>query len=431
MGLTVRKQSLTALTAIEGQAEPHAQITVRNLSAAPYAPPKATDGLERTTKADASGRFSLAVPAARHGDVVRVSSGKSVINLRIGELSRDDRRVETTTQGLRLFAENGAIVVENVRKHLAVGEPGARLRLVNLRDKSKQDITLDDQGRWPYGVKLRGKLGDTFSVRVTDGKNDASLRKQWALLSARSRDAAEPAVDPEAGPTTLMQLKLGSMKNISAADPKQGALGDCWIVASLASIAHTQPDVVRRLIQKDGAEYYVSFKRFDGDAYVEERIAVKPSFYVGDAGLLYGQGAWFALIEKAYAKWVGGYGPAACGYMHELFEAIYGEAADHLAFDALGADETWTRIAAAGERPLVACSFPDQTQGLDFQDARLVPDHAYSVLEAYEKDGERFVQLRNPWGSFEPAGHGRDDGVFTLPYTEFLKFFTWAVLGPE
>jgi hypothetical protein len=363
--------------------------------------------------------------------VVRIRSGKSVLDIRLGDAARDDRRVEATTQGLRLFAENGRIVVESVRKHRAVGEPGAKLRLVNLRDKSKQDIILDSAGCWPSGVSLAGKLGDSFSVRVTDGTNNASLRKQWALLSARSRDFTEPAPDPEAGARTLRDVQIGALRTFGAEDPRQGALGDCWIVSALSSIAHVNPDVIRQLVKKDGDRYVVTFKRYDGTRYVNEKIPVTPRFYEGDAGLLYGQGPWFALIEKAYAQWVGGYGPAACGYIHEIFEAIYGEPADHLAFDALGQEEAWKRLIAARGRPTVACSFPDKTKGLDFERAGLVPDHAYSVLDAYEVDGERFIKLRNPWGSFEPTGNGPDDGVFTLPYATFLKFYTWAVVAPD
>ena len=35
----------------------------------------------------------------------------------------------------------------------------------------------------------------------------------------------------------------------------------------------------------------------------------------------------------------------------------------------------------------------------------------------------KYVQLRNPWGESEPAGDGKDDGIFYLPMDKFQKLY--------
>jgi hypothetical protein len=62
----------------------------------------------------------------------------------------------------------------------------------------------------------------------------------------------------------------------------------------------------------------------------------------------------------------------------------------------------------------------------------LVPSHEYAVLGVGEKEGQKFVVLRNPWGRLSPRtasvdGRKRvgveDDGVYALPATEFAMIF--------
>ena len=45
------------------------------------------------------------------------------------------------------------------------------------------------------------------------------------------------------------------------------------------------------------------------------------------------------------------------------------------------------------------------------------------MLGYEEKNGEKYVTLRNPWGESEPAGNGPNDGVFQLKLEEFSKLY--------
>ncbi len=53
----------------------------------------------------------------------------------------------------------------------------------------------------------------------------------------------------------------------------------------------------------------------------------------------------------------------------------------------------------------------------------LVADHAYTVLGVEDKNGQQFVNLRNPWGQKEPGHDGKDDGLFQMPIAQFLKAY--------
>jgi hypothetical protein len=50
--------------------------------------------------------------------------------------------------------------------------------------------------------------------------------------------------------------------------------------------------------------------------------------------------------------------------------------------------------------------------------------HAYTVLGTFEKDGEQWVRVRNPWGSTEPDAaldDGKNDGIFDIPVSELRE----------
>jgi hypothetical protein len=108
-----------------------------------------------------------------------------------------------------------------------------------------------------------------------------------------------------------------SPKAPTGKDTAQGAAGDCFFIASMAAVANAAPNVIADMVTFDAGRgvYSVRFHEEQG------RGAFKPVFievdgwlptaegsrndpaYAGDPG----QALWPAIIEKAYAKWKGGY----------------------------------------------------------------------------------------------------------------------------
>ncbi len=63
-------------------------------------------------------------------------------------------------------------------------------------------------------------------------------------------------------------------------------------------------------------------------------------------------------------------------------------------------------------------------------DSGVVPTHAYSVEGLSTVNGERMITLRNPWGNGEVGNDGRDDGLFTMRFSDFLRNFGGVYTTP-
>jgi len=99
-------------------------------------------------------------------------------------------------------------------------------------------------------------------------------------------------------------------------DTAQGALGDCFFIASMAAVANSAPNVIKEAIQYDpkSGKYKVRFYEDTGyemkpvwvevDAYLPTEAGNRQDpAYAGDPGAP----LWPAIMEKAYAQWKGGY----------------------------------------------------------------------------------------------------------------------------
>ena len=100
-------------------------------------------------------------------------------------------------------------------------------------------------------------------------------------------------------------------------DTAQGALGDCFFIASMAAIANASPEAIADAITYDKASGKYTVRFFEEarggsmkpvfitvDAYLPTTPGDRsdPAF-AGDPG----QPLWPAILEKAYAQWKGGY----------------------------------------------------------------------------------------------------------------------------
>lgn len=74
--------------------------------------------------------------------------------------------------------------------------------------------------------------------------------------------------------------------------------------------------------------------------------------------------------------------------------------------------------------PVTATTYgKDSEEAERYAGEKIYPWHVYTVLGVEEKDGEKFVQLRNPWGNTEPGYDGNNDGIFTLTLEKFANFY--------
>ena len=237
-------------------------------------------------------------------------------------------------------------------------------------------------------------------------------------------------------------------EGIAARDVLQGPSADCYFLSGAAAVAEVQPDLLRRAITEDGEGWYtVRFYRpfvqppelleihvsnllpiRDGTnlpAYVRS-----PDPVDGDPWEL-----WPMVLEKAYAKFKGGYD--AIGHGGDMAEALAltGYPIEVIPLNGAPPAELHARLHDLEERGafMLANTYPLATgAGTDRPDAQhqregIAPWHVYTVLSAtLDRNGAPQVLLRNPWGFFEP-GQEQGNGFFQFPFDQFVARYRTVV----
>ncbi len=416
--------------------------------------------------AGADGAFAGAF-AMRPGDVVRMrvrADGKDSawISFKANGLGADTTNATVAMYRLGLFVGNGAVRLENINPSRPLSEPGAILRFVNERTGEHRDFTMNDEGTFAQPGTLPGRDGDRFSVRVTDGTNDAALAQVVGAIqvgkpqgATDGTDLPDPKLhndelDAEGQPRYHLVRYTGPLfdEQPGIEDVRQGAIGDCYLPSSVAAAVHVDPGLIQRMMKQNAdGTYTVTFKERDwaSRGYKDVQITVDGDLYVRSwGGPLYGtdDGArepermemWWPILEKAYAQWRGGYnGIGNGGSSSTVFEHLFGRGSHDMSLRVADRDVAWRAIVTNvdAKSPVSAGTYGEHERA-KYTNSGVYANHSYSVLGYEERADGRYVQLRNPWGESEPDGNGPNDGVFFLKLERFLELYqTLYTLEPK
>lgn len=189
-------------------------------------------------------------------------------------------------------------------------------------------------------------------------------------------------------------------------DVVQGAVGDCWLDASLAEVAARQPSTIENMFTYDGnvvengatvGLYTVRLYTPSGAAdyvTVDTELPQGGGYYDHPNGNL-----WVALAEKAYAEANGAgcvmssqvgsdsYGALNEGYPSWALQAITGKPASQFSVNP-------NNIAAAWNAGQFIVLTSDSTPA----SGTIVGSHAYAVV-GYNPSSSTPYQVYNPWGT--------------------------------
>ncbi len=261
-------------------------------------------------------------------------------------------------------------------------------------------------------------LNQTMRAKL-DRFDPAAQARLFVLAGPLTTKGDDPA--NEAGVAGQFKLRPGVLfrNGVSMHDVNQGSANDCTLLATLSGLAYRDPQAVRDMFRAnpDGT-VSVRFYQHGSHGPVPQWITVDRD----TTGLAYAHSKdpkelWVALVEKAYAKKVGGYGNVASNNPDMLYLLTGRRAHDGDLDDVL----TVVRLRKALEQGKLVTA-----ANLAHDEAGLPSGHSYTVLGMRTVGGETYVRIRNPHGHGEPSfahAAGADDGTFELTLTQFRHYF--------
>ena len=262
-----------------------------------------------------------------------------------------------------------------------------------------KDTVYGEAGNDSFWTDMADVLADTSAAETAAGAvHRISAFYQPAGSSVPLEIAGQNLVDPA---STYIYSNF-STRPLFADTPEyndidQGYLGDCYFLASLASLADQDPGVIKQMIAPMGdGTYAVRF--YSGTTAVYLRVdADLPTS--GSAPIYAGLGRdnelWVALAEKAYAFFRYGqnsYASIEGGWMGDVNRAVTGVASPNVSTSSMSASSIATTISnylSAGHA-LTAATW--STAGAPF-----VGNHAYMVKSIETSEGTTYVTVYNPW----------------------------------
>ncbi|KAG5278429.1 hypothetical protein AALO_G00098900 [Alosa alosa] len=268
-----------------------------------------------------------------------------------------------------------------------------------------------------------------------DGRSFEEIRQDCLRRNVLFEDPDFPAVDSSlfysqsvpinfewTRPKEICKNPKFILDGASRTDICQGQLGDCWLLAAIASLTLCE-ETLARVVPHDqdfdhgyAGIFHFQFWKHNRwlDVVVDDRLpAVRNSLvFVHSAD---NNEFWSALLEKAYAKIHGSYESLKGGSTMEAMEDFTGGVGEN--YDTKKApDDLFLILKKALDRgSMLGCSIDISSSAES--EARtstgLVKGHAYSITGVEEVNcGGRKVHLirvRNPWGQVEWNGRWSDN----------------------
>lgn len=244
-------------------------------------------------------------------------------------------------------------------------------------------------------------------------------------------------------------------ESFSRFDVEQGGLGNCWVLASMATLT-LHKDLFNNVVpegqsfERDKYAGIFHFRLWKANRWIDVVIDDRLPCQEDGKSLAFVSSSssnefWSALLEKAYAKLHGGYAALVGGSGNEALGTFTGGLTEQLILERPPKNLFQIIQKALERKSLITCSIVESEKGTKGLQAL----HEYSVTGAAQVSvngrNERLIRLRNPWGSGEWKGAWSDsskkwasvseekrqelglvikeDGEFWISEEDFVKYF--------
>jgi len=252
-------------------------------------------------------------------------------------------------------------------------------------------------------------------------------------------------------------------------DPVQGAVPNCYFIAALSSCAWARPYVIaqRTRATATAQQKFVDMIEFYKGSKLE-KIEVTELLPMSSPGntFIYARSSesgeiWPAVYEKAFAKWI----TNDSGDKPDILKTGYGDPVGALVKltgltpyyfgnAGLSPDAIWSKvrqncISRKTFNPMVAWTYGSApSPDVNYSNAHIAANHAYSILGWQYANNQKYIVVRNPWGTYEatlnvtggtwiawdapyyggpgwwrPISMATNDGIFALRVDTFKKYF--------
>ena len=269
---------------------------------------------------------------------------RDVVNKSVKEYAQSPEAEEREKQALEVL-KRGALAVPDDAQVLKIKNPG-------LKGALKDNIIIFEKN--PSEGKSKGtscKKGDKVIVHSSSDPDMCIVEVYEFEKKKEGKKEKDDTTKPKIlhkGFAPTSKVKLGQKfvktdkplfeKEPCIEDVKQGAIGDCFLMAGLGSMVSKDPGVIKRSILDNG-DGTITVRLFDkkGDEkepeFEEKFITFEKSVLQSDEGDHAKDSLWVQMLEKAYAIHGASKGQSASymqldagGYSHEVYEAFLGRA---------------------------------------------------------------------------------------------------------